>query len=148
MGHYYSEMHVPTPDEDFANLVKNAREKLGFRSLDVNYTHLFLYSYCSCVIEDIVTHFMRCNMVPMEVRDPFRKELSWARFIVRNVLESGACARMKLIEACSKFSVSALALRNILDELARAKEITYTKDLNDEFKDKIYSLVVAEETVS
>lgn len=140
MGHYYREMHVDTPHEEFLGKVTRELRELGFTNFDVGHKSCFVCKYCSCLIANVMVHFKACKAIPGKVRRDFKSQLLNTRLAVLRQLKDFETERLNLLKQCGA-GASAFVLQVVLEGLCGESQISYSQDLTKEFSDRVYKLV-------
>lgn len=60
MGHYYSEMHVPSPQEKWNEALDKSVRKMGYRKMQIEYKTFYICDWCGCLVTLLGQHPSRC----------------------------------------------------------------------------------------
>ncbi len=146
MGHYYSEMHVPTPQETYLEKVKQARLELGFKDYDIDYRHWFVCGHCGCMVLLLRTHLQNCQSISKKKRLRFFNSIEAAKYqIIASLatkvatnMESDELSRSSLLDECTQAGICALAFDMAIGDLKSEHIITNYIDRSLSFEQRQY----------
>lgn len=143
MGHYWSEMHVPSPHEDYMESVETGLKELGFRKIRVEYSTFYVCGFCSCVVLDPATHLVACEpSVSRFVYEQSRKVIETALKEISKPIE-----RMDFLKTMKARGLNAYAFKVACDNLQSTGVIKIKEHYTDTYKDAVISPIVVEETL-
>jgi len=159
MGHYYSEMHVTTPHEEYLEKAKRAREILGFFDFEINFKRWFVCHHCSCMILSVTGHIPHCNALDSDTKNTFADQVEAAKYqIVASLAhqavesESGPrLERLKLLAECADVGLDAFVFDIALKQLETDREICRYIDPSmileiRQYRDEVYELAMPKDS--
>ena len=158
MGHSYSEMHLPTPNETYKDKVEYSRRKFGFSQMECNYQRWFVCQNCSIFTVTPITHIYYCTALSTEAKQDFMDSLEAAKYqIVASLYKQSTdtekdpwLARLTLLDDCTDAEISAFVFDIAICQLESVKEIAqHHKPVNYgwelERNDKLFVLTTPKE---
>ena len=137
VGHYYSEMHVPTPQEMWSEALERSIRDMGFVQIKIEYKTLYICEWCGCLVARLAQHLSKCPAGD--------KSESVDRMIDRamDLIESlpGPIELLKLLKLCEENSISAYALNCAIEAMLSQRKITRQGKYTESYQDTIIARV-------
>ena len=119
MGHYYSEMHVVTPNERYLEALDQAVNKLGFHKIKIEFTTLYTCYPCGCMVYLLRTHCAHC---PARDRtDMLEHQIAKASELIKSL--TTPIKRMDIVSLAQEADIDVFALHCAIESMQASKEI-------------------------
>ena len=131
MGHYYSEMHFPTPQEELNNAFDKSLREMGYRKLQIDFKTFFICDWCGCLVAILGQHLWKCPAGDKSAE--VDRMVDRAKDLIVGLY--GPIELMKLVQLAGQNGISVYALNCAIEALvARQKAVrqqSHTKPYQD-----------------
>lgn len=131
MGHYYSEMHVSTPQENWNEALDKSLREMGYRKIEMDFKTFFVCDWCGCLVALLSQHLWKCPAGDKSVE--IDRMVDRAKDLILGL--HGPIELMKLVKIAGQNSISVYALNCAIEALITQKEITRQHSFTQRYQD-------------